>query len=122
MKVKMNVSSAGPRGSRDAGQVYELDDTEASQLIAGGYAQEYIAPPNASEAAEASDGWGDGATRIAELEAANEELTRANQALTARIAELEAPAAPETATTSAPEQATAPPQRKNPRPAGRRAR
>jgi hypothetical protein len=93
----MRVGSAGPLGVRDAGQVYDVPDAEAQQLIEGGYASVAAEAPKAEPE---SAGWGDPA-RIAEIEA---ELEAKN----ARIAELEA------ALTKAGtgEQATAAPQRR----------
>lgn len=66
MKIKMLVSSAGPAGVRNEGGVYDVDEREAKELVAGGYALEALdAPAKAGE----PEGWsGDGAERIAELE------------------------------------------------------
>lgn len=46
MKVRMRTTSAGPTGTLRAGQIYNLSDSEAKQLLEGGYAD----PVKASEA------------------------------------------------------------------------
>ena len=46
MKVRMRTTSAGPTGTLRAGQIYNLPDAEAKELLAGGYAD----PVKASEA------------------------------------------------------------------------
>lgn len=46
MKVRMRTTSAGPTGTLRAGQIYNLPDAEAKQLLEGGYAD----PVKGSEA------------------------------------------------------------------------
>lgn len=41
MRIKMLTIQAGPNGTREAGQVVDVPDEEARQLIAGGYAVEF---------------------------------------------------------------------------------
>lgn len=99
MKIRMNVSSAGPAGVRNADRVYEVEDAEAQQLIAGGYAVAVVAPEPREDEGE---GWTE--SEGAELAALREEnaalkeqlakpaAQRAQErieGLTARVEELE---------------------------------
>lgn len=51
MRIVMKTTSAGPEGTRRAGQSYEVSADEGKALIAGGYAE-----PSRSVPAETADG------------------------------------------------------------------
>jgi hypothetical protein len=44
-KVRMKTLDAGPNGVRQIGQVYDVDDKEAKELVEGGFA-EYVEKSN----------------------------------------------------------------------------
>ncbi len=55
MKVRMKVSSAGPAGMRLEGQTYDVDGDEARDLIASGYATAVDVAPETADAAMAPE-------------------------------------------------------------------
>lgn len=58
MKIRMRTLLSGPSGSIQAGQVADLDDAQAQDLIAGGYAEAVADKPAKAEepAADQVDG------------------------------------------------------------------
>ena len=53
MKIKMNVTAAGPKGVYPEGQVVDVDDEDAEAFIEGGYAEEVRVLPVPQETAAA---------------------------------------------------------------------
>ena len=49
MKIEMKTVYAGPKGNYKPGQVVDLKDPEAKDLIEGGYAVPHIAPQKAAD-------------------------------------------------------------------------
>lgn len=50
MRIKMITIQAGPEGTREPGQVIDVPDAEARQLIEGGYAVEFKRQESAERA------------------------------------------------------------------------
>ena len=52
MQIKMKALMAGPNVLRQPGKVYDVPDAEAKELIAGDYAEKYVAPKRESAPAD----------------------------------------------------------------------
>ena len=54
-KIEMKTIYAGPKGNFKAGEVVDMDDKEAKELIEGGYAIEHKAVKPAEKADDKAD-------------------------------------------------------------------
>lgn len=100
MKVRLKTAYANSERAASAGQVIEVGEDEARDLVAGGYAVEYVEPPVAAGEAPGNEGTDDSAAVIAEYEEKLKKLQRskgspealkaAEEALTAAEAERDA--------------------------------
>lgn len=54
MKIKMITLQAGPNGTRNPGEVYDVPTAEAEQLIKGGYAEKVHATEDANQGSKKS--------------------------------------------------------------------
>jgi len=52
----MKTTSSGPKGGREAGVEYDIEDAEAKDLVDGGYAEEVKAAEPAAAAEEVGEG------------------------------------------------------------------
>ncbi len=55
MRIKMRTLASGPEGHVHPGTILELNEKEAKELIAGGYAELAVVPDDAERAVELDD-------------------------------------------------------------------
>ena len=75
MQIRMLTLQAGPNGVRQAGQLYEVPDAEAQDLIAGGYAVEVKAKPQAALESKTMEDAAESATDESEIPETDEKST-----------------------------------------------